>query len=149
MLSVKEIKSASAAGDYYHALDNYYHKDVKTLEEAEKETKWLGKGAEALGLAGIVKKEDHVKMLHGELPNGDKLGIMRDGKWHHRAGFDLTFSAPKSVSIAIALTKDEKLKDALKQAVWDAAQSTLQWIEKHYAECRVTEQGITRYEKNP
>ena len=36
-----------------------------------------------------------------------RLGRLRDGQHEHRPGFDITFSAPKSVSLAALLPTEE------------------------------------------
>jgi conjugative relaxase-like TrwC/TraI family protein len=70
-------------------------------------------------------------MLTGELPNG----IVLPGKGNHqeqrRAGFDATFSAPKSVSIA-ALLKDDRLIEVHQQSV----KTALKVAETRYAQDR-------------
>ncbi len=94
MLSIHPIKSAGQAGHYYAQAD-YYAKG----DEADIASRWFGAGAAALGLAGGVDAEAFKAVLDGRLPDGTQLGRMgRDGL-EHRAGWDFTLSAPKSVSI--------------------------------------------------
>jgi hypothetical protein len=83
-------KSAGSAGNYYTDKDNYYV--IGSMEE-----RWQGKG-EALGLDGKVDKQVFTELLKGKLPDGSDLTRMQDGVNKHRPGYDLTFSAPKSVS---------------------------------------------------
>jgi conjugative relaxase-like TrwC/TraI family protein len=66
-------------------------------------------------------------MLQGHLPNGIVLGRMKDGQIQHTQGWDLTFSAPKSVSILVEIGNDERLRTAHDLAVNKA----LQWVEDH------------------
>lgn len=81
---------------------------------------WLGKGAFDSGLTGEVSRgEDLGALLAGRDPrSGEVLG-----SFHHRvrvAGFDLTFAAPKSVSVLHGLSEDSvsaEVLDAHKQAV--------------------------------
>lgn len=66
-------------------------------------SKWLGAGAEVLGLHGQVRKEDQIAVLLGEHPRtGEVLGRQPKPGKPRRMGVDLTLSAPKSVSIAWA-----------------------------------------------
>ncbi|ELI6069991.1 conjugative relaxase, partial [Escherichia coli] len=53
----------------------------------------------------------------GRLPDGADLSRMQDGSNKHRPGYDLTFSAPKSVSMMAMLGGDKRLIDAHNQAV--------------------------------
>lgn len=110
MLSFSQVKSAGSAGNYYTEKDNYYVTD--SMEE-----RWQGKGAEALGLEGKVDKQVFTGLLQGKLPDGSDLTWMQDGVNKHRPGYDLTFSAPKSVSMLAMLGGDKRLIDAHNRAV--------------------------------
>lgn len=79
--------------------------------------RWAGKGAEQLGLQGSVDKDVFTRLLEGRLPDGADLSRMQDGSNKHRPGYDLTFSAPKSVSMMAMLGGDKRLIDAHNQAV--------------------------------
>jgi conjugative relaxase-like TrwC/TraI family protein len=82
-------KVAEGAEDYYSG-------------EGEAEGYWLGDAAEDLGLQGKVDADQLTAMLTATNPaNGEPLGLrhVEDGI----PGFDLTFSAPKSVSVLWAL----------------------------------------------
>lgn len=118
MLSVGNVASAGGASNYYTNKDNYYFL-------GESSTEWFGKGAEKLGLSGNVSKDDFDAVLKGELQDGSNLTYIRNGVNHHQAGKDLTFSAPKSVSI-LALVGGEK---GLINAHQDAVKKTLSEIE--------------------
>ncbi|HCR0222276.1 TPA: conjugative transfer relaxase/helicase TraI [Klebsiella aerogenes] len=110
MLSFSQVKSAGSAGNYYTEKDNYYV--TGSMEE-----RWQGKGAEALGLEGKVNKQVFTELLQGKLPDGSDLTRMQDGVNKHRPGYDLTFSAPKSVSMLAMLGGDKRLIDAHNRAV--------------------------------
>ncbi|OJY48525.1 MAG: conjugative transfer relaxase/helicase TraI [Legionella sp. 40-6] len=141
MLSLYPLKNAKEAGHYYMEQDNYYLSEKDPLEISY----WQGKGAAILGLTGAVKSEDFLNMLEGKLPNGDVLGIIlnKDGKRQHRPGTDLTFSAPKSISLIGLVGRDERLIKAHEEAV----KLTIAHIEKLAAEARLTVNGETIYEK--
>ena len=57
----------------------------------------------------------------------------------HRAGIDMTFSAPKSVSILSEVCDDERVREAHEKAV----ETTLRHIEEHYSQARQMEKGET------
>ncbi|MCD8561438.1 MAG: relaxase domain-containing protein [Shewanella xiamenensis] len=120
MMSPKAIKSASQAGHYFEK-DDYY---VDGLSPSE----WFGDGAETLGLSGDVDRETFKSLLEGQLPDGQKLGTVRDGEWKHQPGIDLTFLAPKSVSILSEVVGDQRLLSAHDKAV----QAVLRYIEQEY-----------------
>ncbi|EBP5353982.1 conjugative relaxase [Salmonella enterica] len=110
MMSIAQVRSAGSAGNYYTDKDNYYV--LGSMEE-----RWAGQGAEQLGLQGNVDKDVFTRILEGWLPDGADLSRMQDGSNKHRPGYDLTFSAPKSVSMMAMPGGDKRLIDAHNQAV--------------------------------
>ncbi|HHV1759661.1 TPA: MobF family relaxase [Escherichia coli] len=109
-MSIAQVRSAGSAGNYYTDKDNYYV--LGSMGE-----RWAGRGAEQLGLQGSVDKDVFTRLLEGKLPDGADLSRMQDGSNKHRPGYDLTFSAPKSVSVMAMLGGDKRLIDAHNQAV--------------------------------
>ena len=79
------------------------------------------------------------KMLEGRVA-GQQLGTTRDGKVEHRPGWDITFSAPKSVSIMAEVAGDKRLIAAHAAAV----KAALGHVEQHMAATRVREGGEVR-----
>ena len=70
-------------------------------------------------------------MLDG---SGTELGRRgKDGEIIHRPGRDLTFSAPKSVSLAALVGGDRRIVEAHDKAV----AATLAWVERNAAETRM------------
>ncbi len=129
-----------AQGVAYFERDGYYAKDDAAHREA---SAWLGGGAKALGLSGPVDPGMFRAVLEGEVPDGSgkKLGRLdRDGNRIHRPGRDLTFSAPKSVSLAALVGGDGRVVDAHDRAVRRA----LGWVEKNAAETRVMDRETGR-----
>lgn len=114
MMSPAPIVSASDAAGYYSNKDNYYF-----LGQLESE--WLGEGASALGLEGPVRSDQLTAVLEGRLPDGSRLGKEVNGIHSHRPGHDLTFSAPKSVSILALVGGDKEMLEAHQHAVRVAA----------------------------
>lgn len=113
MMSIATVKSAGSAGNYYTDKDNYYV--LGSMDE-----RWAGQGAEQLGLQGNVDKAVFTQLLEGRLPDGADLSRIQDGGNKHRPGYDLTFSAPKSVSLMTMLGGDKRLIDAHNHAVTEA-----------------------------
>jgi len=84
-------KVAEGAEDYYSG-------------EGEEAGQWLGDAAAELGLSGEVEPDQLVAMLTGMNPaTGEPLGLRAVAGNGAVPGFDLTFSAPKSVSLTWAL----------------------------------------------
>ncbi|MGF1523255.1 MAG: MobF family relaxase [Leptolyngbyaceae cyanobacterium] len=121
-------------GETYYTAENYY-----SNEENQANSAWSGKGARSLGLSGQVQGGAFKNLLHGNSPQGDKtLSGRKINPEKHRAGIDLTFSAPKSLSLAALVGGNE----ALEQAHRTAVARTLEVIEERYAQTRVrTEEG--------
>ena len=139
MLSLSPVTNPTKAGSYFEA-DNYY---AKNDPEAKSMSAWFGKGAETLGLTGEIEQKTFVELLNGKIPNGQHLGRLQEGKNEHRSGYDLTFSAPKSLSILLEIGEDSRLLAAHTKAV----DAVLTKIEADLATCRVTRQGRTTIQK--
>ena len=88
-------KVAEGAEDYYSG-------------EGEEAGQWLGDAAAELGLSGEVEPDQLVAMLTGMNPaTGQPLGLRAVAGNGAVPGFDLTFSAPKSVSLTWVLGGEE------------------------------------------
>ncbi|MHA1002862.1 MobF family relaxase (plasmid) [Leclercia pneumoniae] len=131
MMSVAPVASAGGAAGYYSNADNYYF--LGNLQSL-----WLGEGAKALGLEGNVRADALTAVLEGRLPDGSRLGKEINGNHVHRPGHDLTFSAPKSVSILALIGEDKSMLDAHNHAVRVAAG----YVEKLIS-ARDTKDGVT------
>lgn len=136
MLSICTLKSASQASQYYQS-ESYY-----TKENEPGHSEWLGKGAEKLGLNGHVNVQEFKNLLEGHSPMGEKLIQTSNGKTH-RPGYDLTFSAPKSVSILGIVGEDKRVMEAHRNAVKKVISS----IESEYAGYRAKKNGLVNLEK--
>ena len=124
--------AASSQGASYYEKDGYYARDDPDHRAA---SAWAGKGAAELGLEGPVDPDTFKAVLEGEIPDGSgrKLGRKtKDGEIHHRPGRDLTFSAPKSVSLAALIGGDARVVEAHDRA----AMRALGWFERNAAETR-------------
>ena len=128
MLSMASIGSASSAGSYY-ANDNYY-----TADDQLGQSEWGGEAAAALGLSGPVDCGAFEQILSGHLPNGK---VLTGGAKEHAPGFDLTFSAPKSVSLMALVGGDARLVRAHHESV----QTAMAWVESHLSEARMGKDG--------
>lgn len=117
MLNVTSIRGNNqyAAAHYFSAADDYYAK--------EHPGEWQGRGAAELGLNGPVDQAHLSRLLDGKLPNGEQIQASFGEDSKKRMGLDLTFSAPKSVSMqalvggdkAVVLAHDRAVSVALEQ----------------------------------
>ena len=108
--TVRNLTSSSATSEYFRQDGSYYltaGEDAADLRAKRAEQRnasaWHGQGAAALGLrpGRPVAGGAFERLLRGHVIGTKlRLGRLRDGEHEHRPGFDITFSAPKSVSLA-------------------------------------------------
>ena len=129
MLTISRPLSSGQA-QRYHA-EEFTSRAQSYYAEAENvRGEWQGRLATDLGLKGDVRAEDFARMSEGKHPRtGEQLVEQRlpheyktaDGKtvktMGHRAGWDATFSAPKSVSLTALVGGDERVREAHREAV--------------------------------
>ncbi len=82
-------------------VEDYY------LGSGEAPGRWIGQGAPLLGLSGVVRADQLRAVLDGRDPAGDGGSLITVRRKDRLAGFDLTFSAPKGVSLLFALGTPE------------------------------------------
>jgi conjugative relaxase-like TrwC/TraI family protein len=129
MLTMSKPLSAGQAQRYHaeefqNARDNYY------TEGDVIRGVWHGQLAERWGLAGNVREDQFERLAEGQHPiTGDQLvrhQTARETKnargetvttMEHRAGWDATFSAPKSVSLTALVGGDERVREAHRESV--------------------------------
>lgn len=100
-----------AANYYADAADDYYSKEVESTE-------WQGNGAKELNLKGDVDRTRFQELLTGKISQEIKISrnsTRKDSK--QRIGIDLTFSAPKSVSLQSLIHGDPNIIKAHDTAV--------------------------------
>lgn len=124
------LSIGAASGGYYASLaqEDYYHAG------GEPPGQWHGQGAAALGLSGQVDKEQFLQLCDGFSPTGKAL-TQNAGKEDRRAGFDLCFSAPKSVSVLWALS-DEKTRKEIQDSIHEATKAAVTYLESEAAYTR-------------
>ena len=139
--TVRNLTSSSATSEYFRNEGGYYTGGDEDKAEARAKqaehrrgSAWFGEGAAALGLeeGREVAAGAFEKVLQGRvLGTNVRLGRLRDGRHEHRPGFDITFSAPKSVSLAALLPTEDRPKGdrAVVRAHDAAVRATLEWIE--------------------
>lgn len=96
---------------YADSKDDYYAKDGTAMQ-------WQGNGAEQLGLSGDVDKDKFRELLEGRVDGTSKARHVKTGnESKERLGYDLTFSAPKGVSLQALVHGDQRIIDAHDKAV--------------------------------
>jgi len=129
MLTISKPLSAGQAKNYHQKEftsrdQNYWSQRGEVAGE------WQGRLAKGFRLAGAVSAEDFAALSQGQHAlTGEQLVRQRasyefkgaDGNtvktMEHRAGWDATFSAPKSVSLTALVGGDERVREAHREAV--------------------------------
>src|SRR5262245_16081868 len=125
MLRMKPVKSVTRAEQYYVTSDGGYYVDKSGME-----ARWMGKGAERLGLTGTPEFEQFQRLIRGLDPHtGDQLTAKLVA--HRIPAWDVTACVPKGVTSALEMG-DERI-DA---AIWRATERALAMMED-YATTRV------------
>lgn len=130
---------SSGQAGYYLTLaqEDYY------LKGGEPPGIWYGLGAERIGLEGQVLDDQLYNLFKGASPDGsrDLVQIQQhDGKAEHRPGWDLTFSAPKSVSVLWSQASPEKQR-LLQGAHLKAVEAAIDYLQETAAFSRVGKEG--------
>lgn len=137
MLSMAAM-SAGQAGYYLGlAQEDYY------LKGGEPPGVWYGLGAEKIGLVGQVLDDQLYNLFKGTSPDGSRELVQiqqHDGKAEHRPGWDLTFSAPKSVSVLWSQASPEKQR-LLQDAHLKAVEAAVDYLQDEAAFSRVGKEG--------
>lgn len=133
MLSVWKLRHGQEA--YYleavaQGVEDYY-------VGGEAPGRWIASSDTTIGLSGEVSADDLRAVLSGRDPSsGTRLG-----QPHKVPGFDLTFRAPKSVSVLFGLGEPDvarKVRDAHDRAV----EAALDWAERHVVWSRRGRGGV-------
>ena len=129
MLTIsKPISSGQAqtyhAKEFTSAAQNYWKQGDTILGE------WQGQLAEKYGLVGAIDAQHFARLSEGQNPHtAEQLVQHRKAQEYttadgttvkpveHRAGWDATFSAPKSVSLTALVGGDDRVREAHRQAV--------------------------------
>jgi conjugative relaxase-like TrwC/TraI family protein len=129
MLTISKPLSAGQAQAYHkeefaNAQGNYYTEGDRIRGE------WHGKLAEEWGLRGDVQEEHFARLANGQHPmTGEQLVRYQAAREYvnergetittmeHRAGWDATFSASKSVSLTALVGGDEAVREAHRESV--------------------------------
>jgi conjugative relaxase-like TrwC/TraI family protein len=144
MLTISKPLSSTQAQTYhakeFTAAEQNYWKQGDTIQG-----EWRGKLAEEFGLSGAVGALEFSRLAEGQHPaTGEQLVQHRvaheyktdDGRTvspvEHRAGWDATFSAPKSVSLTALVGGDDEVREAHRKAVAFALTEL-----EHYTQARI------------
>ena len=129
MLTISKSLSAGQARNYHSReftseKQNYWSRDQQAHNE------WQGKLAQEWGLHGEVGSEHFARLSEGQHPeSGMQLVKHQPARTYeneygkeitsleHRAGWDATFSAPKSVSLTALVGGDDRVREAHRESV--------------------------------
>ena len=139
----KPISSGQAQAyhkeEFANARENYYTEGERVRGE------WQGQLAARWGLQGEVQEQQFARLAEGQHPEtGEQLVRHQTAREYvnasgetvrtmeHRAGWNATFSAPKSVSLTALVGGDDRVRDAHRESV----RTALDEMEK-YAQARM------------
>src|SRR6201998_2763008 len=144
MLTISKPLSAGQA-QTYHAKEFTAKEQNYWSQKGEIHGEWQGQLAGQFSLAGAVSAADFARLSQGQNPEtGEQLVRQRasyeyagaDGKtiktMEHRAGWDATFSAPKSISLTALVGGDERVREAHRESVRIALDQL-----EHYTQARI------------
>jgi conjugative relaxase-like TrwC/TraI family protein len=106
---------------------DYYLSDLGRELPVAGPGRWAGNAAQRLGLDGPVQAGPFMRMLEGRHPHS---GVVLGSGRASVAAFDLTFSAPKSVSVLFALAGADAAR-AVVAAHGAAVDGSLSYLEGH------------------
>src|SRR5450631_749017 len=134
MLTISKPLSASQARTY-HAREFAAEEQNYWSRDQQGHTEWQGRLAEQWNLTGEVEAEHFARLSEGQHPHTEEQLVRHqvsrtyEGKFgrevtsaEHRAGWDATFSAPKSVSLTALVGGDERVREAHRESVRVALQ---------------------------
>lgn len=123
MFSISAMKLGQEGYYTSLAIEDYY------LDGGEPQGNWYGKGAARLGLGEKVEPEQLSALFLGYTPAGQSLVQHQQGR-DRQPGWDLTFSAPKSVSVLWSSLPPGEHRDAIAKAHDYAVKTTLDYLEE-------------------
>ena len=109
------------AGSVGSGVEDYY------VAPNEAPGQWVGVGSDRLGLRGQVERTELVRVLEGTSPATGAPLV--NGHARRVPGFDVTFSAPKSVNVLFGIG-DEPLRRAIRSAHDEAVAEALAYLER-------------------
>src|SRR3954454_14264033 len=134
MLSTGKLAAGPTAGRYYSVEQVAQGREDYYAGEGEAPGAWVGSGAAGLALRGEVTEGGIGLLLDGRDP-GSGAQLRRPLASGAVAGFDLTFRAPKSVSILFGIGEPE-LADALRAGHEVAVGEALGYLEREACRAR-------------
>lgn len=109
MLRIIQNSQAAGAKSYYSTADYY-------TEGQELSGRWRGEASRRLGLEGKVEQADWDALCDNRHPaTGEQLTVRQ--KSDRTIGYDFNWHAPKSVSLLYAVTRDERILAAFRDAM--------------------------------
>lgn len=126
MMSISKCGTAGDSSRYYINMES--DRGREDYYASEGAGRWSGAGAAELGLTGQVSAEDFRRIAEGR--NRVGADLVRGAGESHRVGWDCTFSAPKSVSVAWALAEPEA-RAAIEAAHQAAVEAGLSHLQEH------------------
>ncbi len=118
-------------------VEDYY------LGSGEAPGRWIGGGCGGLGLSGRVGADALRAVLDGRSPADPQRSLISHRRPDRLPGYDLTFSAPKGVSLLFALGRPELMLE-VRRAHDAAVAAALGYLEREAGEVRRGKDGVNR-----
>src|SRR5690348_1610403 len=129
MLTISKPLSAGQAQSY-HAKEFTSREQNYWSQKGAISGEWQGKLAAKFGLSGAVAAQDFARLSQGQHPQSEVQLVKQRASYEyqdnsgrtvktmeHRAGWDATFSAPKSVSLTALVGGDDRVRQAHRDAI--------------------------------
>jgi conjugative relaxase-like TrwC/TraI family protein len=140
MLNIEVNRNAKGVEQYFDcelAVGDYMVKEPGI---------WAGRGAERLGLRGPVQRSQFVALLRNEDPTTGKRLTARmntsrkkngERVSNRQIGYGLLFGVPKSLSVYLAITRDQVVENIARSAV----DETMRAME-YETQCKIRKGGL-------
>jgi conjugative relaxase-like TrwC/TraI family protein len=136
MISISKPQGASQAKDYL-SKESYYQQNSELGQ-------WHGSALALkfldLSDSASIEKKTYAAVLNGLHPKTRKHLLSNSGSDKRRAGIDITFSAPKSVSLLMELCEglgEQAFEKRIRTAHEEAVQYAMNKVSRYYAKTRI------------
>lgn len=137
MLKISKPLSTGTTKSYYKEEYTKAENATYYTQQGQLQGEWHGKLASEFELRGTVTEAQYDRLVEGQHPHTaeqliqhrDTVKTAKGEEVAHRASWDLTFGAPKSVSAAALVGGDDRVREAHRQAVKTALNAMEEYVQ--------------------